>query len=138
MSTLDIKEFAETNKLSREDIAKILDSSIHTVNAWFAGNRNLPKTKEKILKSYIVKVQSINVGTPTNEANYLIKSLEDKEKIIKLLEGTITMQEQLNKMQEKINENATVNYHTSITLTDFRDEMKAFCSKIDKKLNQIS
>lgn len=50
---LDIKEFATKHALGRSEIAEILDSSIHTVNSWFSGSRNMSKTKEKALIHYI-------------------------------------------------------------------------------------
>ena len=138
MNSLEIKKIRNSLGLNQSKFGKMLGVSMRAVQTWESGERNMPESTMLLLNKIIDTQNVSNKHTPTNEANYLIKSLEDKEKIIKLLEGTITMQEQLNKMQEKINENATVNYHTSITLTDFRDEMKAFCSKIDKKLNQIS
>lgn len=49
MSDFNIKEFADKHRLTREDIAKIVSSSIHSVNSWFAGSRNFPKSKEKLL-----------------------------------------------------------------------------------------
>ena len=61
MNSLELKIFSEKTGLSRVEIAKLLDSSIHSVNAWFSGSRNLPKSKSKILKNYNVSIQSIDI-----------------------------------------------------------------------------
>jgi len=83
MNDLQLKKFAEDNNLSREDIAKILDSSIHTVNSWFSGSRNIPLSKQRILESYNVPVQS-----------------KDLALRIELLENTVEMLKEQLKMQQ--------------------------------------
>ena len=106
MSTLDIKEFAEKNKLSREDIAKILDSSIHSVNSWFSGSRNLPKVKERILRSYKVPIQGIekNDNTQPLKSSYLEDIINDKNKIIELLERNDSMYKEIKQIKKTLEE----------------------------------
>ena len=52
MSQFDLKTFAEENNLSRKKISSELETSIHTVNSWFAGSRNIPKAKQKLLINF--------------------------------------------------------------------------------------
>ena len=85
MNELELKQFAEDNNMSREDIAKLLDSSVHTVNSWFAGSRNMPLSKLKILQSYNVPIQSMNKATLENRVELLeanVNSLKDRLKMV--------------------------------------------------------
>lgn len=53
MNKEELKTLAFKNELEREQIGEILGASIHTVNSWFSGSRNMPIVKAKILREYV-------------------------------------------------------------------------------------
>lgn len=63
MSQFDLKTFAEENNLSRKKISSELETSIHTVNSWFAGSRNIPKAKQKLLINFCKSSTNISNHT---------------------------------------------------------------------------
>ncbi|MET6990057.1 helix-turn-helix domain-containing protein [Sediminicola arcticus] len=53
MTKDELKELAYEYELTRENISEILGASIHTVNSWFEGRRNISRIKARHLKEYV-------------------------------------------------------------------------------------
>lgn len=51
MNKLELKEFRKNIGLERQDFADKLGISIHTLDSWESGKRNIPKTKIRLIKA---------------------------------------------------------------------------------------
>ena len=82
MSDFNLKEFRRLNKLGRLEFAEKLGISVHTLDSWELGKRNIPQSKIKLINELF----KYHINLSNNEDlnyNQDVESLKDEILILK-------------------------------------------------------
>lgn len=100
MTEIDLKEFREKYKVSREKQASMLGISLDTLNNWEYRGNGIPKMKTKHVE-YVFKTYKSSVQESTPEEEYKKSSLETE--IEKIVEAKLyTTQKELQDLNTKL------------------------------------
>jgi DNA-binding XRE family transcriptional regulator len=104
MTEIDLKEFREKYKISRDNQASMLGISLDTLNNWEYRGNGIPKMKTKHVE-YVFKTYKSSVEESTPEEEYKKSSLETEiEKIVeaKLEESKKLVADKLEENQKEL------------------------------------
>ena len=104
MTEIDLKEFREKYKISRDNQASMLGISLDTLNNWEYRGNGIPKMKTKHVE-YVFKTYKSSVEESTPEEEYKKSSLETEiEKIVeaKLEESKKLVADKLKENQKEL------------------------------------
>ena len=122
MTEIDLKEFREKYKVSREKQASMLGISLDTLNNWEYRGNGIPKMKTKHVE-YVFKTYKSSVQESTPEEEYKKSSLETE--IEKIVEAKLKENKKLvtDKLQEEFSKEIN-NLNTKL------DEVSGVLSKL--------
>jgi transcriptional regulator with XRE-family HTH domain len=95
MNNIELKELRNKSKITQEELAKLCNVSLRTIQNWEGGNIEIPKSKEKMLDNIFKKIpnntiynsgdNSINTinNDLSNQLNELISIQKEYQAMIK-------------------------------------------------------
>lgn len=95
MNNIELKELRNKSKITQEELAKLCNVSLRTIQNWEGGNIEIPKSKEKMLDNIFKKMpnntiynsgdNSINTinNDLSNQLNELISIQKEYQAMIK-------------------------------------------------------